>query len=209
MKTKTIYKTPIATALSLILSASSTIAMAQQAESQDEEVIEVRGIRGALANAAELKRESSTFMDSITASDANALPDLSVAEALSRVPGVTVTKFDIGGNGGDFPSAEGSGNLIRGLGLIRSELNGRDAFTSDGSRALDWSSIPPQMIEGVDVYKSQSADLIEGGIGGSINLRTIEPFDREGFFGVVSVDCTYSDQYSLFSVRRCDDIRAC
>jgi len=132
-------------------------------------------------------------MDSITASDANALPDLSVAEALSRVPGVTVTKFDIGADGGDFPSAEGSGNLIRGLGLIRSELNGRDAFTSDGGRALDWSSIPPQMIEGVDVYKNQSADLIEGGIGGSINLRTIEPFDREGFYGVVSVDGTYSD----------------
>ena len=167
---------------------------AQETSAESEaEIIEVRGIRGALASAAELKRESNTFVDSITASDANALPDLSVAEALSRVPGVTVTKFDIGADGGDFPSAEGSGNLIRGLGLIRSELNGRDAFTSDGGRALDWSSIPPQMIEGVDVYKNQSADLIEGGIGGSINLRTIEPFDREGAFGVVSLDGTYSD----------------
>ena len=179
-------------ATALMTSLAAHNASAQDAAAEDE-VIEVRGIRGALANAAELKRESSTFMDSITASDANALPDLSVAEALSRVPGVTVTKFDIGADGGDFPSAEGSGNLIRGLGLIRSELNGRDAFTSDGGRALDWSSIPPQMIEGVDVYKNQTADLIEGGIGGSINLRTIEPFDREGFFGVVSVDGTYSD----------------
>lgn len=161
--------------------------------SEVEEVIEVKGIRGALMTAADLKRESSTFVDSITASDANSLPDLSVAEALSRVPGVTVTKFDIGGDGGDFPSAEGSGNLIRGLGLIRSELNGRDAFTADGARALDWSSIPPQMIEGVDVYKNQTADLIEGGIGGSINLRTLEPFDREGLFGVVAVNSTYSD----------------
>jgi len=183
-----------ATALMTSLAAHNAYAQtAQDSVDQDEEVIEVRGIRGALANAAELKRESSTFMDSITASDANALPDLSVAEALSRVPGVTVTKFEIGNDGGDFPSAEGSGNLIRGLGLIRSELNGRDAFTSDGGRALDWSSIPPQMIEGVDVYKNQSADLIEGGIGGSINLRTIEPFDREGGFGVVSLDGTYSD----------------
>jgi TonB-dependent receptor len=180
-------------ATALMTSFAAHNAVAQDATEEEAEVIEVRGIRGALANAAELKRESSTFMDSITASDANALPDLSVAEALSRVPGVTVTKFDIGADGGDFPSAEGSGNLIRGLGLIRSELNGRDAFTSDGGRALDWSSIPPQMIEGVDVYKNQSADLIEGGIGGSINLRTIEPFDREGFYGVVSVDGTYSD----------------
>jgi TonB-dependent receptor len=180
-------------ATALMTSFAAHNASAQEATEQDEEVIEVRGIRGALANAAELKRESSTFMDSITASDANALPDLSVAEALSRVPGVTVTKFDIGADGGDFPSAEGSGNLIRGLGLIRSELNGRDAFTANGGRALDWSSIPPQMIEGVDVYKNQSADLIEGGIGGSINLRTIEPFDREGAFGVISLDATYSD----------------
>lgn len=186
-------------ATALLTSISAQNAYAQEVQdgaaqnSDDAEVIEVRGIRGALANAAELKREANTFMDSITASDANALPDLSVAEALSRVPGVTVTKFDIGADGGDFPSAEGSGNLIRGLGLIRSELNGRDAFTSDGGRALDWSSIPPQMIEGVDVYKNQTADLIEGGIGGSINLRTIEPFDREGFYSVVSIDGTYSD----------------
>ena len=185
-----------ATALMTSIAAHNVYAQTTEdapTQNENEEVIEVRGIRGALANAAELKRESSTFMDSITASDANALPDLSVAEALSRVPGVTVTKFDIGANGGDFPSAEGSGNLIRGLGLIRSELNGRDAFTADGGRALDWSSIPPQMIEGVDVYKNQSADLIEGGIGGSINLRTIEPFDREGRFGAISIDATYSD----------------
>ncbi|WP_339723063.1 TonB-dependent receptor [uncultured Paraglaciecola sp.] len=195
MKTNLLKKSRIATALLAALATNTAYAQSAQdtATQTEEEVIEVRGIRGALANAAELKRESNTFMDSITASDANALPDLSVAEALSRVPGVTVTKFDIGADGGDFPSAEGSGNLIRGLGLIRSELNGRDAFTSDGGRALDWSSIPPQMIEGVDVYKNQSADLIEGGIGGSINLRTIEPFDREGFYGVVSVDGTYSD----------------
>ncbi|MGJ8680027.1 TonB-dependent receptor [Paraglaciecola sp.] len=182
------------TALMATVAAHNVSAQTAEDESADStEVIEVTGIRGALANAAELKREANTFMDSITASDANALPDLSVAEALSRVPGVTVTKFDIGADGGDFPSAEGSGNLVRGLGLIRSELNGRDAFTADGGRALDWSSIPPQMIEGVDVYKNQTADLIEGGIGGSINLRTIEPFDREGFYGVVSLDGTYSD----------------
>ena len=171
------------TALASSIAASNALAQEaeeNQADSEEEEVITVTGIRGALASAAELKREANTFVDSITSSDATSLPDLSVAEALSRVPGVTVTKFDIGADGGDFPSAEGSGNLIRGLGLIRSELNGRDAFTADGGRALDWSSIPPQLIEGVDVYKNQSADLIEGGIGGSINLRTLTPFDRPG-----------------------------
>ena len=159
---------------------------------QDEaEVIEVKGIRGALATAADLKRESSTFVDSISATDANVLPDLSVAEALSRIPGVTVTRFAVGGD--DFPSPEGSGNLIRGLGFVRSEFNGRDAFSANGGRALDWSAIPPELIGGVDVYKNQSADLIEGGIGGSVNLRTLEPFQREGRVFIFAADTTYTD----------------
>ncbi len=158
-----------------------------------EEVVEVTGIRSALQDAAALKREASTFVDSITASDANSLPDLSVAEALSRIPGITVSRFELGGSDGDFPSAEGVGNLVRGLSFVRSEFNGRDAFSATGGRALDWAAIPPQLIGGVDVYKNQSADLIEGGIGGSINLRTLEPFDKDGAFGIISVDATYTD----------------
>ncbi len=172
-------------------------AFAQEAEKvekdkeEEVEVIEVTGIRGSLASAALLKRESDTFVDSITASDANVLPDLSVAEALARIPGVTVTRFTAGDD--DFPSPEGSGNLVRGLGFVRSEFNGRDAFSANGGRALDWAAIPPQLIGGVDVYKNQSADLIEGGIGGTINLRTLEPFDREGRVAIFSLDNTYTD----------------
>ncbi|MEC7824180.1 TonB-dependent receptor [Marisediminitalea aggregata] len=163
----------------------------EETEQYETEVIEVKGIRGALETAADLKRSSKTFVDSITATDANVLPDLSVAEALARIPGITVTRFTAGAD--DFPSPEGSGNLIRGLGFVRSEFNGRDAFSANGGRALDWSAIPPELIGGVDVYKNQSADLIEGGIGGSINLRTLEPFDREGRILIFSADTTYTD----------------
>ncbi len=162
-------------------------------EDAPDDTVVVRGIRGSLANAAEIKREADTVVDSITASDVATLPDLSVAEALSRIPGVTVTRFEQGGDSGDFPSPEGTGNLIRGLGFVRSEFNGRDAFTANGGRALDWASIPPELIGGVDVYKNQSADLIEGGIGGTINLRTLEPFDREGLIAVLIADSTYTD----------------
>jgi len=67
-----------------------------------------------LKTANDLKRNADTAIDSITASDVGALPDLSVAEALSRVPGVVAQRFDISNiNGGDFPSPEGGGNLIR------------------------------------------------------------------------------------------------
>lgn len=159
----------------------------------DPNVIVVSGIRAALESAAQIKRNADTVVDSITASDIATLPDLSVAEALGRIPGLTVSRFPTGGASPDFPSAEGRGNLIRGLGYVRSEFNGRDAFTANAGRALDWSSIPPELVGAVDVYKNQSADLIEGGISGTINLRTLEPFDRPGRVIVGSFDMTYSD----------------
>jgi TonB-dependent receptor len=164
----------------------------------EEPVIIVTGIRNSLQTAATLKRKANTFVDSITASDVASLPDLSVAEALARVPGVTVTRFTLGGSP-DFPSPEGRGNLIRGLGFVRSEFNGRDAFTANGGRSLDWSSIPPQLVGAVDVYKNSSADLVQGGIGGTINLRTLEPFDRKGYFAAVSMDVNYGDLAKKFS----------
>ncbi len=185
------------TALAAALSFTSAYAQDKPAETKadankDSQVIVVTGIRSSLQNATQIKRKATTFVDSITASDVSSLPDLSVAEALQRVPGVTVTRFSMGGSP-DFPSPEGRGNLIRGLGFIRSEFNGRDAFSANGGRSLDWSSIPPQLVGGVDVYKNSSADLVEGGIGGTINLRTLEPFDRKGFFFAASTDWNYGD----------------
>jgi iron complex outermembrane receptor protein len=193
----------------IAMAVSSVIAAAQEnaqkaeaaksasepAKTDDAEVgtIVVTGIRASLETAAEIKRKADTFVDSITASDVSSLPDLSVAEALQRVPGVTVTRFPMGGSSPDFPSPEGRGNLIRGLGFVRSEFNGRDAFSANGGRALDWSSIPPELVGAIDIYKNQSADLIEGGIGGTINLRTLEPFDRSGAVLAITADETYAD----------------
>lgn len=163
------------------------------AESEGDTIV-VTGIRGSLETAKDIKRDADTFVDSITATDISTLPDLSVAEALGRIPGVTVSRFPSGGGASpDFPSPEGRGNLIRGLGFVRSEFNGRDAFTANAGRALDWSSIPPELVGAVDVFKNQTADLIEGGIGGTINLRTLEPFDRKGRVIAGALDFTYSD----------------
>lgn len=170
----------------------------EEAEAR-QDVIVVQGVRGALQTARNIKRDSDTFVDSITASDVSQLPDLSVAEALSRVPGVVTQRFELGGSDGDFPSPEGSGNIIRGLQYVRSEFNGRDAFSANGGRALEWASIPPELIGGVDVYKNQSADMIEGGISGTVNLRTLEPFDRDGRVAVAVLDGTYTDLADKFS----------
>lgn len=182
----------------MVAAVSFQSAMAQEAGEETgageaSDVITVTGVRGALLSARNIKREADTFVDSITSSDVSQLPDLSVAEALSRVPGVVTQRFELGGSDGDFPSPEGSGNIIRGLQYARSEFNGRDAFSANGGRALEWASIPPELIGAVDVFKNQTADMIEGGISGTVNLRTLEPFDRDGPFAVIAAETIYTD----------------
>lgn len=127
------------------------------------------------------------------------LPDLSVAEALARIPGVVTQRFNLGASGIDSPATEGTGNIVRGLPYVRSEFNGRDAFSANGGRALEWASIPPELIGAVEVFKNQTADMLEGGIAGTVNLRTLEPFDREGRVAVVVADGTYTDLREEFS----------
>jgi TonB-dependent receptor len=141
--------------------------------------IVVTGIRAALRSARIIKKNADTVVDSITATDIGAFPDKSVAEALQRIPGITVDRIAAHGDVSHF-SAEPSGVIIRGLPQVRSEFNGRDTFSANSSRGLSWSDITPELLAGVDAYKNQTADMIEGGIAGTINLRTRLPFDASG-----------------------------
>ena len=144
-----------------------------------EEEIEVTGERLAIRTAQEAKLSSPEILDSVVATDIDKLPDRSVTEAVQRVPGVTITRFKTLGDPEHF-SAEGSGVMVRGLTLVRSELNSRNSFTADGGRALSFQDVPPELMQRIDVYKNQSAELIEGGVGGSIDLITKKPSDYDG-----------------------------
>lgn len=141
--------------------------------------IVVTGQRAAIQSAIQIKRNASEIVDSITSDDIGKLPDRSVTEALQRVTGVTIDHF-IARNDPDHFSVEGSGVTIRGLTFVRSEINGRDSFSANGGRSLSFEDVPPELLAGVDVYKDPSADHIEGGIGGLVNLRTRMPFDQKG-----------------------------
>ncbi|WP_162312294.1 TonB-dependent receptor, partial [Pseudoxanthomonas broegbernensis] len=90
-------------------------------------------------------------------------------------------------------SAEGSGVMIRGLTFVRGELNGRDVFSANGGRGLSFEEVPAELMAGVDVYKNPSAEIIEGGLGGTVNLRTRMPFDQPGRKVAGSVDYNYGD----------------
>lgn len=154
--------------------------------------IVVVGTRQALETSKEVKRNAENVVDSITANDVGALPDKSVAEALQRVPGVTVSRFASANDTQHF-SAEPSGVLVRGLEQVRSEFNGRDTFSADSSRGLGWEDITPELMQRIDVYKNQSADLIEGGISGLVDLHTRLPFDFKGQSISMSAEGNYSE----------------
>ena len=150
-----------------------------QGEAATLDTVVVSGIRGSVYRAQDIKRSADTFVDSVTALDIGALPDRSVTETLSRIPGVTIDRFLSVGDPEHF-SAEGGGVQVRGLTQVRSELNGRDSFSASGGRALSFQDVPSELMAGVDVYKNQTAEMIEGGLGGTVDLRTFMPMDFDG-----------------------------
>jgi TonB-dependent receptor len=172
---------------------STTEAQDQQSQSTEEEAdIVVTGIRAQIESAQKIKRQSDTFVDAVTSDDIGALPDRSVTEALQRVPGVTINRFQ----GQDDPlhfSVEGANVVIRGLNFVRSEFNGRDAFSVNTGRALGFTDVSPELLASVEVYKNGTADRIEGGISGVVNLNTRKPFDRRELIIAGTIEGNYGD----------------
>ncbi|MBV6319461.1 TonB-dependent receptor [Duganella violaceipulchra] len=160
-----------------------------QSQAQDTTVV-VTGMRASARNAMAIKKDSVEIVDSITAEDIGKLPDLNVAETLTRVPGVQGYRY---GGEGASPVGVGSGLTIRGLsGQTASQVNGRAYFTA-GGREYNIEGAIPAMIAGVDVYKNPTAEHIEGGIGGLVNIRTRNPSDFKGPTVSLGVSGRYND----------------
>ncbi len=165
---------------------------AQVTQEQSDQIV-VTGIRASLATAQSIKRNSDTVVDAITSQDIGSLPDRSVTEALQRVPGVSINRF-AGSNDPDHFSVEGSGVAVRGLTFVRSEFNGRTAFAAGvGGQALNFADVPSELLGSVIVAKNTTADMIEGGLAGTVNLNTRKPFDRTGLHGAISLEANYGD----------------
>src|SRR3954467_14573271 len=87
-----------------------------------------------------------------------------------------------GSNDPDHFSVEGSGVVIRGLSFVRSEFNGRDTFsTGVYGQAINFNDVPAELLGSVAVYKNATAEMIEGGLSGTVDLHTRLPFDNRGF----------------------------
>jgi iron complex outermembrane recepter protein len=145
--------------------------------------IVVVGLRGSLKSARDRKRNSKQIVDSVDAEDAGKLPDNNVPEALARVSGVQI----------DRAHGEGQNVTIRGLGDVQTTINGFEA-ASAGSRALNLADIPAELLKSVQVYKTRSADQIEGGIAGTVNVELRRPLDlKKGLTVAGSFRETFSD----------------
>jgi len=153
----------------------------------------VVGVRKALETSQTIKKNADTFVDSITATDIGAFPDKSASEALQRVPGVSVNRLQ-SADDSTHPSGEPTAVLIRGLTQVRTEFNGRDSFSADSARGLNFDDVSPELLAGVDAYKNQTAEMIEGGIAGTVNLRTRLPFDQNGLVVTANVKENYGDR---------------
>ena len=144
----------------------NTGAAAPADEGSTDDIV-VTGIRASLAKAAEIKRGAPQVVDSIVAQDIGKFPDPTTAAALQRVPGVQVT---VGGNN------EIVNPLVRGLSDILTTLDGREIFSAE-SRTFAFQDLPAEAIARIDVFKSNTANLVEGGVAGSIDLRLNKAFN--------------------------------
>ncbi len=166
----TFKRTPIAlacTAMALAASSWGQTVATPPAQGDQTQTIEITGLRRSLRTTEEIKRDSMQVVDSINATDIGAFPDRSIGDALQRVSGVQITR-DMG---------ETADVIIRGLPDVSTTVNGLEVFTGRGRR-IAYQDLPVMSVAGLDVYKSLSADLLEGGIAGSVNVRLGKPFDR-------------------------------
>jgi TonB-dependent receptor len=147
--------------------------VAESAENPDEyiEEIVVIGMQRSMQKAQTAKREAEQIVDTVLAQDIGKLPDVTVSETAARIPGVQV----------DRARGEAQGQvLVRGLPDLTTTYNGREIFTAE-TRNVALGDFPSGGISGLNVYKTTTADQIEGGIAGLIDVRSQRPFNFDGF----------------------------
>jgi len=192
-------KTPVTLlALSIGLALSGT-ALAQTAASQPDptqlDTVTVTGYRASVEKALDIKRSEAGVVDAIVAEDIGKFPDLNLAESLQRIPGVVITR-----DGG-----EGRSISVRGLGpdFTRVRINGMEALTTVGAgdqsggtnrgRGFDFNVFASDLFSQLIVRKTASADVEEGSLGATVDLRTARPFDYDGFTFAASGQASYND----------------
>jgi iron complex outermembrane receptor protein len=157
----------------------------------DIEVVEVRGIRRSLEASLNVKRFANGVVDAITAEDIGKFPDKNIADSLKRIPGVTVQ--------GQFGEADSVSIRGAGADFTKTTLNGQNVASTGwfvlepAKRSFNYTLLPSELVGGLEVYKSSQADLIEGGIGGTVIVKTRTPLDLDKNTIYASLEAAYAD----------------
>ena len=175
-------------------------AEAAQKSAQVDEVV-VTGIRYSVETSLAAKRAAIQDVEVVTSEDIGKLPDKNVADVLQRVPGVNTQSAASGEGGFD----ENNRVSIRGTpaSLTQTTINGHAVATGDwyitdqsstAGRSVSYDLLPSEMVARTVVYKTQAADMVEGGVAGSVDLQTPRPFDfKKGLTASALIGGVYSD----------------
>ncbi len=186
----------------LAIAAVTVPAMADS--DQGVETIVVTGLRASLQRDLDIKRESTGLIDAITSEDIGKFPDVNLADAMMRIPGVTVTRgvSSSTSTGATTSTGEATAITVRGFGpsFNTTLFDGRQVPSAigntqgsqDGDRAFDFSSVNSDFVSQIDVLKSPDATLSSGAIGATINVKFPKPFDHPGLVLAGSVSGTVS-----------------
>ena len=168
--------------------AAAAAAPASAASQADDGVMTVTvvGVSASLTSAVNQKNASNSMVEVIASEDIGKLPDTTIAESLARLPGLAA----------GIDRGNASQVVARGLGprFIGSTLNGREFATTEPDRAVRFEMFPSESISGAKVYKTQSAELVEGGIATTVDLQTISPLAYKERNASVKADAEYYKQ---------------
>lgn len=170
-------------------SAAAPAAAASQPQAKaadDVQTVTVVGVAASLRSAVNQKNASNSMVEVIASEDIGKLPDTTIAESLARLPGLAA-----GIDRGNASQLE-----ARGLGprFIGSTLNGREFATTEPDRAVRFEMFPSESISGAKVYKTQSAEIVEGGIATTVDLQTISPLAYKERSASIKADAEYYKQ---------------
>ena len=167
------------------------------------DAVMVTGYRASLEKALEIKRGEAGVVDAIVAEDVANFPDLNLAESLQRIPGVSI----------DRDAGEGKSICVRGLSpqFTRVRINGMEAMSTGGGtdssggvnrgRGFDFNTFASELFSQIVVRKTSSADVEEGSLGATVDLRAARPFDYDGFTFVAGGQMGYNDLSSTANPR--------
>jgi len=149
------------------------------------DTVQVTGVRSSLQKSQIIKQDFIGTVDAVSAEDVGKFPDQNVADALQRVPGVSV---DRSGGESRFITVRGFGPEFNAV-----TLNGRIMATENDGREFSFDILPSELISAAEVQKTSTANAPEGSIGASVNIRTQRPLDNPGFHVAAAVAGTYDN----------------